>query len=350
LNALINNGFTSFIPAGLTPCTTAGFAGAGPAQPTNTRGHVDCLHRNVVERGNYSWSKYEGLQTGLRIQDFHGLGADLAYTYSHTIDNSFEVFSRTGVGGLSFGPNVFNGNQPERASSSISFPNVFSMNWVYDFPFYKSQKGWVGHLLGGWEYSGTYRYVSGQPYTASQLKGETTSPTLSLCDPSNAFSGSIDNCRPIQSNPHAPLTTVGVCTNPAMANCGLVDFVTGAPIASLSSVRWIYNDVNSAKFFGNPFLGVGRNTLRGQTVNNTNMGFFKNTLVNERLTVQFRMTVFNILNRQYRGVPDAFIDDVALTIPTFGNNFSNSSGSGEVNATQNGVGRRRVEFGIHLIF
>lgn len=348
LNALINNGFSSFIPAGLTPCTLAGFAGAGPAQPTNTRGHVDCLHRNVVQRGNYAWSKYEGLQSALRIQDWHGLGADFAYTYSHTIDNSFEVFSRTGVGGLSFAPNVFNQNQPEKATSTISFPNVFSMNWVYDFPFYKSQKGVVGHLLGGWEYTGTYRYVSGQPYTAAQFKGETG--LISLCDPSNAFSSVTDNCRPIQSNPHAPLTTVGVCTNPAAANCGLMDFVTGAPIASLSSVRWIYNDINAAKFFGNPFLGVGRNTLRGQTVSNANMAFLKNTQVTERLVVQFRMTVFNIFNRQYRGVPDAFIDDVGLAVPTFGNNFSNADGAGEVNANQNGVGRRRVQFGLHLVF
>jgi hypothetical protein len=346
LNALLNNGFGSFIPAGLTPCADPTAPGFGTG---NTRGYVDCSHRNVLTRGNYAWSNYHGLQSALRIDNFHGLSGDLAYTYSHTIDNSFEVFSRTGVGGFALAPNMFNQNQPERASSTISFPNVFSTNWVYDFPWYKSQTGALGHLLGGWEYTGTYRFVSGQLWTPSQFKGETG--FVSLGDPTNLFSSSIDNLRPIQSNPNAPLTSVGICTNPAAANCGLVDFVTGNPIASLSSVRWIYNDLNSAKFFGSPFAGVGRNPgLRGQTVNNTNMGVYKNTKVNERLMVQFRMTVFNVFNRQYRGVPDAFIDDVGLKIPTFGNNFSNSSGLGEVNATQNGVARRRIQFGLKLIF
>src|SRR5713101_2079731 len=296
LNALLNpnnGGYAGFIPAGLTPCTTPGFPGAGPAQPTNTRGHVDCLHRNVIERGNYAWSKYNGLQTALRIQDWHGLSSDLAYTYSHTIDNSFEVFSRTGVGGLSFGQNIFNQNQPEKASSTISFPNVFAMNWVYDFPFYKSQKGLVGHLLGGWEYTGNYRFSSGQLWTPAQLKGETGNaggnPFPSLCDPSSAFSGSIDNCRPILSTAGAPLNTVGVFapqgtpTGPLVlvnpANCLAVSRLLGAspipsltfspvasavgsascPVVSASAVRWIYNDVNAAKVFGTPFSGVSRN-------------------------------------------------------------------------------------------
>jgi len=392
LNFLISNGFGNLIPAGLTPCTDptqVGFSSTHTSTGVSTPGGVPtggfahCSNANVIQRGNYAWAKYEGLQTGLRIQDFHGLTSDLAYTYSHTIDNSFEVFSRTGVGGLSFGQNIFNQNQPERASSSISFPHVFAASWVYDFPFYKSQTGWVGHLLGGWEYTGSYRYNTGQLWTPSQLKGETG--FNSLCDPSNAFSSSIDNCRPILSNASAPLSTVGafaptttgslVLINPAncLASSRLLPAgpsnpptLTFSPVASAvgsascptisaSAVRWIYNDVNAATIFGTPFRGVGRNPgVRGQAVNNVNMGFYKNTRISERFTAQLRMTVFNIFNRQYRGAPDAFIDDVTLNVPTFANNFSNgstsSSGNGEVNSTQDGVGRRRIEFGLKIIF
>jgi hypothetical protein len=378
---LIGAGFSGFIPSKFSACTdptqpgfssTHGPTGVSTAGGVPTGGYASCSNANVIERGNYAWSKYNGLQSSLRVQDFHGLAGDLAYTYSHTIDNSFEVFSRTGVGGLSFGPNVFNMNQPEKASSTISFPNVFSANWVYQLPFYKSQAGWVGHLLGGWEYSGTYRFTSGQLWTPQQNRGETG--FISLGDPSSAFSTVTDNLRPILSNPAAPLATLGVFAhqgvggplvliNPVTTNCG---FTPGAahvganpatdplacPVIQASSVRWIYNDPNAAAFFGNPFLGVGRNPgLRGQTVNNSNMALYKNTKVGERMTVQLRMDVFNIFNRQYRGVPDGLIDDIVQTSPvTFGNNFANSSGSGEVNAFQNGVGRRRIQFGIHLLF
>lgn len=370
LSALIAAGFSGYIPSNLKPCTDpaqVGFAGGA--------GYADCNHRIVIQRGNYAWSNYHGLQSALRIQDWHGLSSDLAYTYSHTIDNSFEVFSRTGVGGLSFGPNVFNMNRPEKASSTTSFPNVFAMNWVYDLPWYKSQKGWVGHVLGGWEWTANYRFSSGQLWTPSQNKGETG--LISLGDPTSAFSTVTDNLRPILSNPAAPLNTLGafahqgsatgplVLINPvtcltAPAPLGAPTFAPNpanvggsfCPTIAASAVHWIYNDPNAATFFGNPFLGVGRNPgLRGQTVNNVNMGFFKNTQVSERVTVQLRMTVFNIFNRQYRGVPDGLIDDIVFTNPsTFGNNFANSSGQGEVNAFQNGVARRRIQFGLHLLF
>lgn len=381
LNALIAAGFKGYIPSNLTPCTTPGTAGFAS-------GYADCNHRIVIQRGNYAWSKYNALQSALRIQDWHGLSSDFAYTFSRTIDNSFEVFSRTGVGGLSLGPNVFEQNRSEKATSSLNFPQNFSINWIYEFPWMKSQKGLVGHVLGGWEYTGTYRFVSGQPWTPTQLKGETG--FISLCDPTNAFSAGTDNCRPILSNRNAPLNTVGayanqgtatgplVLINPATcfvpANPGGVTptnrpgftfspdptyvgintisngVAISCPVVSASSVHFIYNDFNAARILGNPFTGVGRNALRGQTVSNFNMGFFKNTKINERITAQLGMTVFNIFNRQYRGVPDAFIDDVALNVPTFANNFSNSSGQGEVNATQNGVARRRIQFGMKLIF
>ncbi|HTD25100.1 MAG TPA: TonB-dependent receptor [Terriglobales bacterium] len=381
LNLLIANNFQGYIPAGLTPCTDpnqVGYSsshtstGASTAGGVPTGGFAHCSNANVVQRGNYAWSKYNALQSALRIQDWHGLSSEFAYTYSHTIDNSFEVFSRTGVGGLSFGPNVFNGNQPEKASSTISFPNVFAMNWVYDLPWYKSQKGLVGHLLGGWEYSGNYRFSSGQLWTPSQNRGETG--FASLGDPSADFSTVTDNLRPILSNSAAPLNTLGVFAhqgvggplvliNPVAPNCGFAPAAVhvGAnpatdPLAcgtiAANTVRWIYNDLNAATFFGNPFLGVGRNPgLRGQTVNNVNMGFYKNTQLSERVIVQLRMDVFNVFNRQYRGVPDGLIDDIVFTSPsTFGNNFGNTSGSGEVNAFQNGVARRRIQFGLHLIF
>ncbi len=319
LNFLISNGFSSFIPAGLAPCTDptqVGYStshtstGASTAGGVPTGGYAHCSNANVVQRGNYAWSKYNALQSALRIQDWHGLSSEFAYTYSHTIDNSFEVFSRTGVGGLSIAPNVFNQNRPEKASSTISFPNVFAMNWVYDLPWYKSQKGLVGHLLGGWEYSGNYRFSSGQLWTPSQNRGETTNlttgnPFPSLGDPSNTFSTSTDNLRPILSNPAAPLNTLGVFAHQGTAtgplvlinpvNCGFspapANVGTSCPIVPANSVRWIYNDPNAALVFGNPFLGVGRNPgLRGQTVNNVNMGFFKNTQLSERVIVQLRMT------------------------------------------------------------
>jgi hypothetical protein len=44
--------------------------------------------------------------------------------------------------------------------------NVFSANFVYYVPFFRDQRGVVGHILGGFEFSGIVSAASGLPATA----------------------------------------------------------------------------------------------------------------------------------------------------------------------------------------
>src|SRR5258708_36579472 len=89
----------------------------------------------------------------------------------------------------------------------------------------------------------------------------------------------------------------------------IVNFYTGSTV-NKQSVHWIRNDDISAHFFGTPFAGGGRNQQRGQTINNVNLAVLKNWKVNEHITIETRGTAYNVLNRQYRGVPDVTIDDL----------------------------------------
>src|SRR4051812_2018467 len=45
---------------------------------------------------------------------------------------------------------------------------MFVMSYVYDLPFYKSQRGIVAHLLRGWELSGITTIQPGQSRTITQ--------------------------------------------------------------------------------------------------------------------------------------------------------------------------------------
>jgi len=351
LNSFVNNpvtgtSFADVIPAGVAPCNV-------PGAPGFAAGYANCNNRNVLLRTNTGFSIYNGLQSRLDFQNWHGLSANLAYTYSRVIDNSSEIFSTFAGGQTIVGAqNPFDNNAGERGVAGQDFPHVFTLAATYELPVYRTQQGFVGHLLGGWEVSPIYRYVSGQPWTPLQLK-----LLPSLCDPTNTISGGGDTCRPIVSNPNAPLATFGVCTDPTLPDCGLVDFATGNPTTA-SAVHWINNDPISGAFFGNPFLGVGRNTLRGQTINNWNLGVFKNTKVGEKVTVQFQVEAYNLFNRQYRGTPTAIIDNIDPSIDpntnqartTFGNNFSNVSGNFNTNANQSGIGIRQLNFGLKVIF
>ena len=339
LGPLIAAGFGNLIPPGLTPCND-------PAAPGFGDGYVNCNRTQTVEYANTGFSIYHGLQTQLRMQNWHGFTAQASYTYSKTIDNATEVFS-TGTGGNTnaFAQNPFNISGGERATSGLSYPNVFGLLWVYDLPFYSGQQGLKGNLLGGWEINGTYRYTSGEPWTVVQ-----TRQSGSLCDPTDWTGSSRDACRPILSNASAPFTSVGQCTSASAPGCGLVDLVSGNPLA-LNAAHWIINDPTAAQFFGSPFLGVGRNTQRGEPISTANLSVYKNLKLRERLTLQLQATAFNILNNQWLGVPTSPRVD-RVTQGTFGTTQFNPNGDAEFagNQTTDGLTRRRLQFGVKFIF
>ena len=115
-------------------------------------------------------------------------------------------------------------------------------------------------------------------------------------------------------------------------------------------MHWIQNSPSAAIVYGTPFAGVGRNTLRGQDISTANLAFFKNTRITEKLTAQFQAQAFNVMNTQFRGVPDPILDDV--TRGSFQNTDYNSNGGLTFagNIITDGIGRRRLLFGMKLIF
>jgi len=294
------------------------------------------------------------LQSELRLSNWHGVTAGLAYTWSHTIDNSNEVFNAGAFNlvGLAYPQDPFNVAAGERANALLDFPNVASIFLLYDTPWYKGQNGWKGRLLGGWEINPVWRYNSGQPYTVIETRF--IGPRAGNCDPTGTFSTLFSACNPFLSNPSAPIDTVGQCTSATAAGCGLIDFnsPTGAATTA-NAVHWIVNDANSDAFFGTPF-GARRNLQRGDVVNNMNLALLKSLKVNERLTMQLKATLYNVTNSQYLGTPDNLVDDGAFNPATnlgsFGNTHFNANGGGQFNTVFDGVDRRRLELGAKIIF
>jgi hypothetical protein len=238
---LVNNGFANLIPAGLKPCTTPNTPGtAGTDQLKNPVGYANCNFSRVIEYANTGYSIYHGLQSQLRLQNWHGFTGQASYTYSKTIDNASEAFTTNAGTVFALAQNPFDISKPERAVSNYDFPHVFGLLWIYDLPIRTQQKGLLGHLMGGWEINGTYRYTSGQPWTVEQNSGQ------GLCDPANFTGGILDTCRPILGSASAPFNSVGQCTNPSAADCGLVSVNNGNSPIAMSQVHWIINDVNAA--------------------------------------------------------------------------------------------------------
>ncbi|HET6176462.1 MAG TPA: TonB-dependent receptor [Candidatus Sulfotelmatobacter sp.] len=343
---LIQNGFGNLIPQGLTPCTTAGAPGTSGADLFgNPTGYANCNFSRVIQYTNSGYSIYHGLQTQFRLQNWHGFTGEASYTYSKTIDNASEAFSaNSGLGTIfDLAQSPFDGSNAERGRSSYDFPHVFSLLWVYDLPFRSGQNGLMGKLMGGWQINGTYRYTSGQPWTPLQNAGQ------GLCDPAGFTGGGFDTCRPMLNSASAPLNTVGQCMDPSAADCGLVSLNTGSAI-SMSQAHWIINDINAAKFFGSPYLGVSRNTERGQPISTVNMAVFKNTKVTERVTIQLQAEAFNLFNHQWLGIPVVNANNAVNG--QFASTAFNLNGGDTFagNIITDGIGRRRLQFGAKIIF
>jgi len=346
LDGLLANGFSSFIPAGVTPCEMPGAPGAKFEQ-------VDCNFTNVRNRENTAFSNYHALQNELRIQNLHGLTAGGSFTFSKTLDNSSEIFS-TFAGGNSVAgaQNPFDTAAGEKALSGLDFPKTASLYVIYELPFYKSQRGFLGRILGGYQVNTTWRYSTGQLWTPIEIAGADSACQTNF---DSAFFAGVSTCRPFLGNASAPVDTVGQCTDPTLSNCGLVDFYTGNPI---TAARWIYNDDTSAAFFKTPYGNVGRNPgVRGQDVSAVNFSLFKTTRFTERFSLRLEAQVYNLFNHQFRGVPDPLIEDGNLANGgPFGNNLFNSSGGAGVegggysNVVLNGLGRRRMILGAKIVF
>jgi hypothetical protein len=102
---------------------------------------------------------YDSFQAGLRVENRHGLTVQLAYTWSHEIDE---------VGNdLNSVSNPFN-IAYDRASGALDRRHIFNANYIYSIPFFRhSSSTALRTVLGGWEFSGITVAESGTPVANS---------------------------------------------------------------------------------------------------------------------------------------------------------------------------------------
>lgn len=349
----------------------AGTAGlcSNPADPGY--GRPNCNRRNVSYITNGGWANYQGLDLNLTTRNYRGMTGTLSYTYSRMIDNTSDAFSSpSGAGStVQFAQNPQNTNQGESGLDGNSFPHVIGADFVYQVPNLIHSSGWLSRIGNGFNLSGIYRFTSGQPFTAVQpLVLDSNTGDSSFCD--SAFNASsvgpqVDTCRLVLSNPKAPLNTVAYL-NPYVSVNGAPapgaphyinynsdgpdqngNYQSGAPVNPADS-HWIINNQAYATAVGNPYPGVGRNTLRGQTFSDLDVSIYKTTAITERLSMQLSFSAYNVLNQMYRNPP---ILNVTSYSPSGFNSFlSNAEQISGVNTAVVTAGNRWVIIGGKLLF
>lgn len=348
-------------------CSNAGFQ----SRPgTNGNGRVDPNFGPLRLRTNGASARYDGLQTRFDTR-FSNIIFNANYTFSKTIDNASEIFSTFGGGQTIADPeNPFDTTGGERGLSAFHQKHNFTANFIYELPFYKDQKGFVGKLLGGYQVTGIIRLGSGRPYTPQNILGNYDAAFDS------AFFSGAGPLRPYSGNPNAPVGTIAfgysacnalffdpVCnsaTPPAPSDNMFVIYNTRQPGSggtlvtrdvALQQARLIYNDfglyqfgyafsdLEAFNYFKTPY-GVGRNTFFGEAFKSVNLAVYKTTNISERFKVEFRAEASNLFNRRNFGVPDPFTEDAygSVAVSSFQNPGFNAGSS------------RELRFGLRFLF
>jgi hypothetical protein len=99
---------------------------------------------------------YNGLQTGIRVQNKWGLSGEVDYTWSHEID----IETGDPPEGGAFGSTSCCASNPwnlkyDKGSGLLDRRHILSIDYVYRFPFVAKSTGLLRTLVDGWEIAGT---------------------------------------------------------------------------------------------------------------------------------------------------------------------------------------------------
>jgi hypothetical protein len=155
----------------LTPCQTAGYVfrntNAAPNNPNPGNTDILILDQLRPYRGFRSIaivqprynSNYHSLQLSGQYRFSGASQINVAYTWSKNLTDNPSDRSNS--------PQNTYDIQSEYQRATLDRRHVFSLNYVYELPFFSKQQGFVGKVLGGWQASGIVTYTSGLGFTAT---------------------------------------------------------------------------------------------------------------------------------------------------------------------------------------
>lgn len=112
-------------------------------------------YSSITQEENETNFTYNALEAGIRADNWHNLTVQLAYTYSHEID---EISGDLGRLSDPFNPRY------DRGSGSFDRRHILNLTYIYAFPFFQHSRHVAAReILGGWEFSGITTAESGTP-------------------------------------------------------------------------------------------------------------------------------------------------------------------------------------------
>ena len=262
---------------GATSGTGAGGAACNgrPCVTSSNTTLLNILRPYVGYAGAYDFediytSNYNSFQSQVQKKLSGNALINLSYTWSHGL-TTYQADRSTGAimpesyvyVTQNYGPNIADRR------------HVLTANFVWDLPWLRSQKGAIGHVLGGWEFSGVQTFQTGLPLTPSLTGAGVVDTAGTGCLGTTPCAVRPDLVA--DPNSSAPKTYSQWYTAAAYYCYG-----TTAPCIP---------------YTGQTSIGTSApGTARGPGFWRTDFGVFKNLKLSERFTGQLRVETFNTFN------------------------------------------------------
>jgi len=126
----------------------------------------NALYTGFNYRSNSVSSNYNALIVEAQKRVGHGLQFQTGYTYSKLLDVNSELFAGCTSIGSRTAPYYYISNALPHLSyarGAEDHRHAYKFNVTYDLPFLKAEKGFVGHVLGGWSLGSFMQFYSGHP-------------------------------------------------------------------------------------------------------------------------------------------------------------------------------------------
>jgi hypothetical protein len=253
-------------------------------------------------------SNYNALQVDANHRFSRGVSVRGVYTWSKALDNGDSLNATTSANAPALASNPFN-LQADYGLAGYDVRHVAVINAIYVLPFGRGQSlanslgGWGNSLAAGWSVNSIVTLQGGFPFT----------PQLSYNPANNGDT----------RNPVRPFR------NPDFTG----PVILGKPEQWFNPNAFLAPPVNSG-FYGD----LGRDTFIGPGLATWDFSALKDTSIHERLTLQFRAEIFNLLNRANFNTPNLIV-------------FTPSGVSGTAGAiTSTSTTSRQVQFGLKLLW
>ena len=271
-------------------------------------------------RASGATSNYHAMQLEVRNHLMQtmvgGIEFRSAYTWSRNMDQTSEVFVTNNQNSSNPAVNPYRfpgGLQADYGPSDNDRRHVWQTTVVWQVRGPKS--GILGQALGGWTLASIIPVSSGQPYTV--INGT-----------DRDLDGSLAGDRPDVGNWNAPFNSRAKIST--TCSTGLINPDSGACVTR-NDVRW----VQVAAYNPNSPNTGRRNSLYTPGSVNMHLNILKNFKITERVGLEYRAEIFNVLNHQnFNFAP--FLSGGASTVivrdAAKGNflNFSNGDSSEDV--------------------